>query len=1525
MIPLTRLIPNIPKKVNRLRIDMTKTPHKETCVFLMSSSLEESVLALNNPLLSDNQFRYYYQDKFISMDKVPNKVIIDNISDYDNISNKTNKKPILNIKQIKDNNYFYNIFNNINIILNNNLLNSNINKINYFYNYLNTLINNINNKEFKNILLLIPFNKNNKREYNNNSINDIIDLLYLSFKLNIINKDFINNKKFNIELILLLPDNTICKLDFKNEKSYNKIKSVISGLDKYVNSLPMSIEDEINLQDNDFVKPAISDNGSTSVSELRENAKYYTCLTSQIHESLKASAKQPVVLYTTPLDALNAMLSKHSNYPITAGKDNKITFSGLKIPKKVSVGFKEYDIGVFEVSNTSKIQFTEESIPYVKNETDISLVEDIDSIFSVRENTVDTQVLKDAVVEETYSRLKQKLITNFGSKSLNGEERSLLADLYHLIDERYSTSLSVDDNIKAISTDPEVLGIAASLKDIQSLSVADKKRNDVINELSSRQNNAIVNIDGKQRSLREILDDDNTPVVRQFNIDTVNESLKTSFANDINHNYNENDRVQDILSIASNFAEAEDTPIFVSNIEINDSSDASNLTDDVKITFNVPNRKPLITTVTVPKPTNDGYVFLNGSKKFVTNQIIQRPIVKIKMSGEDVVQFTSDYNKVIISRIGKKGSSANTRSIKLFKDIFTELGSKFTHNGTISEIRLGTNADHNTIFMSSLDFDEFSEEILFFKNKDLYIETNRIKANKLAEDGGYDLEDLTKSRIFPIGTIGSNLLVSNSEGVLFSANKRSKALTNVANTLSDLVRDHVTKYIPTDIASKLNGYSVGKRFSYSSIKVANKKIPLIVFNGYKQGLFNVLDAYNVNYITNDKSKHESSSFETIKFSDGFLHFEATSPSVRLLVNGLSALETSKMEFKDLDSKGNGYGVYFSSIDTPNLGKALDNFYVLFLDPMTKSTLRSLGQPDELMDCILYCNDLLQNPHYSRRNDMSNYRIRGMESLNSTLYKVIADSVRRFRNSANSAGSSVTLSVKKDSVLKELAQSPIVEDLPLLNPVRETQNRTKVTFKGIGGSNFNHAKGTEEIRAYDKSMVGVLAPVSTDDAGVGITRQLVMNPRLKGKRGIIDTDINISELNASEILSTGELLSPYTAQHSDPPRQGMEVRQTMHQLPTLKQHKSLVTSDADQSVMYTIGNDFVYKARLDGVVEKVDTVNDLIIVRYSDGSKGAIDLSDKHGRAPDGYYSSIKLEHKLKKGQKFKANDILAFDKHFFNAGGTGIVTAPTMTKGRLSSVAIACLDVTFEDSTVITNETAEDMGSEISFMRTASISASANISKYAKKGDSVKSSDSLVVFEETFNDDSGDVGKLLDKLGSDFEQGISEYSKSVKPAKYTGVISDFRLYYNKEISEFSPSIQKMLKSYFKAAKAKLDVLDGTSKGDIVNVPIVEKVDGDKILGEDIDGLLMVYFIKTVDKFTVGDKLTVSKALKSISAEVLPDGLEPFVKESDGTRFKQDLVVSPLSTSSRMVQDFYMELWTNGGIIALKENIRDLMK
>lgn len=387
---------------------------------------------------------------------------------------------------------------------------------------------------------------------------------------------------------------------------------------------------------------------------------------------------------------------------------------------------------------------------------------------------------------------------------------------------------------------------------------------------------------------------------------------------------------------------------------------------------------------------------------------------------------------------------------------------------------------------------------------------------------------------------------------------------------------------------------------------------------------------------------------------------------------------------------------------------------------------------------------------------------------------------------------------------------------------------------------------------------------------------------------------------------------------------MQAQQQRHILEVEDSDKPLFGSGVEKSVPYLISDIFAFKAKKDGTITKVDKTNNLAFITYDDGTKDIINLNPKINKNSNGgFYLNSRLTLMYNVGDTFKKNDILAKDDMYMigeNDDDDGISYAT----GTLAKVALASSDATYEDSSYISESLSNRMKSKLTMKKEMAFEPNTNIDYIVKIGQEVKTGDPLITFESAFEDSS--INEFLDKLGSDFEQAISNLTKNTYRSKYSGKIVDIRLYYNRDIKDFSPSIQKLLNDYIKKNEKLANLLIKNSNKDSmnqINLPSTKKINSPKIKGKEVDGLLIEFYIEYEDVLCTGDKIAFYGPCKTIVSDVLDKDSIPFVVNNHNERENLDAVFSPMSIIGRMTIDIIKSLYLNKDIMALKEKVKDI--
>lgn len=365
----------------------------------------------------------------------------------------------------------------------------------------------------------------------------------------------------------------------------------------------------------------------------------------------------------------------------------------------------------------------------------------------------------------------------------------------------------------------------------------------------------------------------------------------------------------------------------------------------------------------------------------------------------------------------------------------------------------------------------------------------------------------------------------------------------------------------------------------------------------------------------------------------------------------------------------------------------------------------------------------------------------------------------------------------------------------------------------------------------------------------------------------------------------------------------------------------MSSGVEKTIPYLISNDFAFKSKKAGMVEKIDEKNKVAILKYEDGSSDIIDLGNKLSKNSNGgFYVVQNFEMLFREGQHFKGNEIIAKNPQFFVGEGKKLDDEISYAYGKLTKIAIASGDFTFEDSSIITENLSKSMATKVTMKEDIILGTNSNISYIVKEGQKIKTGDPLIVFENSFDDSS--INDVLNKIGDEFKEEIKELSKNVLLSHYSGTIDKIVMYYNKDIEEFSGTSKKILDEYIKSNSSKKTLIESkVGKGfDSIGTPVVEKQNTDKIKGKNVDGLMIEFYITYNDELSIGDKISFYTSLKSIISDVIPKGEEPYSEYDEKESI--DAIVSPMSIVSRMVPDIYMMMFSNKALIELKKQIKD---
>ena len=1061
--------------------------------------------------------------------------------------------------------------------------------------------------------------------------------------------------------------------------------------------------------------------------------------------------------------------------------------------------------------------------------------------------------------------------------------------------------------------------ISSELKSTRDYEKQLKAKAEIASQLASEQAKVVVNDNGKKIEIKNFLENPPTQALEKWVVpddsilfDEIRESTLMAQTT----NYTKKQLKADLVETFTNFNTDPDLPLFIHKMEITDASDAFNKCEKFHVELKDVNGRIHTISTLIPKVNEQGYLFMGGLKKFLAKQYVALPVIKKK---PDEVQVTSYYNKTFLNRRGNRLNAETQRLKKFFLKSNTQ-GIK-TVLGNISKL----NSDKNT----SLAFSEWSENFMSIKINDVKIDFDINKSEDILKEEELKVFNEWK-KSYPDATL---IARADNGSFYFYTNEKEdeihwwngKNFQNLGSmSINNFIMYLLRKFDP-EIEKKISSVPIGKQYAYNIIRILKRKIPLVILLAFKEGLENLMKMYKIPYeISYQRRNLDPESklkLNVIPFKDSWLYYDNSKVEHCLLLYGLNAMPTEEYTFAEMQSMRPYVDYFEMAYDSRNIGKGFKNFYDRFLDVNTVKILADMGLPTDFTNLMLHCNTLLKDNQCVKAMEPSCYRIRSTEIIAQALYQEISAAVNNYKTEAATNKRAAPISVAPDGVMKRLTESQNLESVSLLSPIIELEAMDKATFKGIGGINLDDSF-TSEYRYYMKDMQGLFGYYSPISSMCGITRCLTYNPYIKDTRGLLDVKKNSNkQLTASQSLGMLEILNPFSATGSDYARLAMMCTQNKHCTPTVRQTKPLICSGMQKVIPHVIGNDFAFKAKLGGVVEKIDEENNVIILKYDDGTKGLIDTKTRLVKnTKSGFFINIKLKHNLKVGKKFKEKEILAYDPVFFQESSelSGGANSIEYTNGCLEKVGMFAMAGTYEDSLIVSSKCAEDLAFYITTDKFISLGKNSNIQSIVKIGDEIKASDPIIVFENSF--DQAEVNEVLQKLGQESGEAILEMGRNSVTAKSGGTISDIRVFYNRPLEELSPSLRKLVKEYQAKSLSRINIMQENISDDVLDVSATEQINYDTLYGNHFDGVLIQFFITHKDVLAQGDKLSMQVALKGVASTVLEDAETPLDEKGEQIA----CIMTPASFGKRMCVDFLKSLYCNKVLVELKNKVRDIL-
>lgn len=1022
----------------------------------------------------------------------------------------------------------------------------------------------------------------------------------------------------------------------------------------------------------------------------------------------------------------------------------------------------------------------------------------------------------------------------------------------------------------------------------------------------------------QDKILAQDVDDLKSKVIEETDfsnaIKSTNEHIKSSKYVNFDKAYVEKKYRKDINAAVASLSKA-DTPMFIESFTEEDTSDVFNQKKTLTYVLRDEYNKTHTLKFDIPIIIDDCYIYIGGGKKHILKQRIFKPIVKI---GGDQVQICTMYKKVTVFRYGK---SVDAKIVAIQKFL--------TKNNEKFKVTFGNAKVKNAHYKTELDYDYLSKSITKFTIGGSHFIFDIEELLRILEEDGVDISDYRNGLRIPLG---------------YTISKGSKQPIEIDDNVSDTI---LASFSDED-RGKIKISKSNTKFAYARVKVLDKFIPAALFLLFCEGFTAVMSKCNINYevfnteaeIIQKYGRDYSLLHGTITTSDKIITWDKYPYENQLLLNGLSGLPLNEYTLEELDSKDTYIDMLPMFYKSANQSYNLDQFKMFLIDPKTEEILRDFNMPTDLVGVFFYTCKLLVNNQYSSTNDLINTRIRGNEIVSQIVYQYVAQAYNNYRKGAFKKRSNA-ITINQNAVLQALANSSLVENESIMNPVATLEKTRAVTIKGsvsskgsskgISLSGFNKTDNYGMAkRAYDESMLGIFGVTTPADPNNGIIRQLSLEPNITSTNGYVDITPKdqIDDLNSAQLFTPAELLTPPGIRHDDPQRSAMMKGQTTHMVLTDDASPVLMGNKVESVVPYHLHNEFCFVAKQDGKV--VDVQDGIYVIEYKDGTHDSFDTKPVIRNNPsDGMYTEIQFKTDLEIGSKFKRNEVIATEPRAFTKDQDELTAS--MNIGVLAKVAIVSIDDILEDSEPVTKKLSERLGYWAIVRKSISLPSTTKVGQMVKIGDHVNIGDTLIKYDK-YSDDDEEI-KLINEISknmtSDEVNEFIDSTSTTMKATDSGEIIGIKIYCTTELDELSPTLKKVVSDYYKHIKRTDSYLEkyknpGDNKfrkcGQLLTES-AEKTEAayGKIKNEYVgDGVLIEFYIRHKDIIKKGDKTTNYCALKGVVSNVIPEGQEPwseFRPDED-----VDAFISPLSILARKTPSMYITLFGNKIIVELKRRL-----
>ena len=315
---------------------------------------------------------------------------------------------------------------------------------------------------------------------------------------------------------------------------------------------------------------------------------------------------------------------------------------------------------------------------------------------------------------------------------------------------------------------------------------------------------------------------------------------------------------------------------------------------------------------------------------------------------------------------------------------------------------------------------------------------------------------------------------------------------------------------------------------WTDFKLLETTVPVIFALCYRYGLSEMLNYTKTQYriLESGERSYRNWSDVVIRFADKTLIIPRSPLVNSMLFAGLNFFQLNKINMEEMDSKDIYYDLLQSKKRSVHFLKGIDNFFDLFVDPISREVLEQMKEPTNARDILIRATQLLTTEDHKPQASSTNFRFRSYEQINSAIYKVLSRSFANYRS--KSVGATHKWSIADYEVQQMVMQDQLKENVDIINPINDIKYQEEFSHAGFAGGRKSLDSFTVPDRQYPKDAVGIISEATVDSAKTAFAASTSMDPTIVNMRGMTLTS-NPDELKPTQILSISSLIMPGVTQ------------------------------------------------------------------------------------------------------------------------------------------------------------------------------------------------------------------------------------------------------------------------------------------------------------------------------------------------------------------------------------------------------------